>query len=316
MITKITKDISKVVEQLKAGNIAAVPTETVYGLASSALNDKAVRKIYKAKSRPTFNPLIVHVAKIEDINNFAKHIPETGKLLLEKFSPGPITLVLKKKNIIPDIVTAGKDTVAIRVPDHDMMRELISLCGFPICAPSANISGRISPTSAMEVKKELEGKIEYILDGGKCKYGLESTVVTFKRNVPVILRHGAITQEQIELLCGKVITNTGSEIHSPGMLKDHYAPKTTMLIFDGDFTELKKSNKKFAVLKKHTNQSIEKFAVGLFSTLRKLDEGKFDFILTSFVEDKGIGRAVNERLIKAAKGFLSFENGKIKIVKK
>lgn len=316
MNTSITKDIQKVAKVLKKGEIAAVPTETVYGLAANALDVKAVRKIFKAKRRPSFNPLIVHIARIEDIKKYVRRIPGAGLKILEKFSPGPVTLVLKKNEIIPDIVTAGNDTVAIRVPDNEMFRSLINECGFPLCAPSANMSGRISPTSAIDVKKELNGKISYILDGGKCKFGLESTVISFQINHPVILRHGAITQEQIESVCRKVITNNRNEIDSPGMLKDHYAPKTKLLITDVNFTEAKKIMKNIAVLNLKPHQSLQEFAEKLYSSLRKLDEKKYNYILTSFVSAEDVGRAINDRILKAAYGFLQIENGKVKITRK
>lgn len=316
MITKITKDIEIVADVLRQGEIAAVPTETVYGLAANALNEIAVKKIYKVKKRPSFNPLIVHVANVEDIKRYTLNIPDAGIKLLEKFSPGPLTLVLKKNNNIPDVVTAGKDTVAIRVPDNKILRKLIAECGFPLCAPSANMSGRISPTTASEVKKELDGKISFILDGGKCRFGLESTVVTFKRNNPVILRHGAVTQEQIESICGKVILNFQNSFDSPGLMKDHYAPKTKLLIVEGDFEKIKKLTSNTGILKIKTNQSLPEFAENLYSSLRKLDEKNFKYILTSLVSEKGIGRAINDRIIKAAYGFLKIENGKIKITRK
>ena len=186
-------DIVYAASLLRRGELVAIPTETVYGLAANALDSNAVMKIYATKQRPTFNPLIVHVAETNDISRFATNVPLNMWRLAERFSPGPLTYVLPRREIIPDVVTGGGDTVAVRVPSHPMARELLSLLDFPLAAPSANPSGYISPVTAAHVAQELGNKIPYVLDGGECAVGLESTVVAFDGDKVVVLRAGGIT---------------------------------------------------------------------------------------------------------------------------
>ncbi|HEY5123791.1 MAG TPA: L-threonylcarbamoyladenylate synthase, partial [Ignavibacteria bacterium] len=202
-MARIIKNINIVVKELLAGNVSALPTETVYGLAANALDPDAVLKIFEIKKRPHFDPLIVHIHDISEITKYAKYIPDDVFKLAEKFSPGPITYVIRKKNIIHDLVTAGLNTVAIRIPSHKLFRKVLEKLPFPLAAPSANMFGRISPTDAQEVYKELKNKINYILDGGKSKIGIESTVITFDNNNPVILRPGYITRDMIENILDK-----------------------------------------------------------------------------------------------------------------
>lgn len=309
MTTVITKDIRVVAEALALGNVACVPTETVYGLAANALNENAIVKIYETKDRPRFNPIIVHVSHKEEFEKYGENIPDKVYRLAEKFSPGPITFVVNKKGVIPDIVTAGNDSVGLRIPNHPLFMELLRQCGFPIAAPSANMFGRISPTTAEETLKELDGKIEYILDGGKCEVGIESTVISFIDDKPCILRHGAITIEEIEDEIGKVITGNGEKIISPGMTLSHYAPHKPLFLSENvlDEVELKEMNAVFMDLERFG--SPDNIAVNLFSEMRKLDESEFGIIVCKKVKDKGIGIAINDKLERASSGRISFELG-------
>ena len=221
-MTQITKNIETAVEELINGQVVALPTETVYGLSANALVADSVLKIFEIKKRPQFNPLIVHVSNVTELEKYALNIPDDVYALAEKFSPGPITFVLKKKKIIRDVVTSGLDSVALRIPSHPMFREVLQISEIPLAAPSANMFGRISPTTAKEVMKELEGKVNYVLDGGKCKVGIESTVISFLDDRIKILRPGFITKENIENIIGKkVFRGKNTDITSPGLLKFH-----------------------------------------------------------------------------------------------
>ena len=309
MRTVITKDTRVVAETLASGEVACVPTETVYGLGANALNEKAVVKIYETKDRPRFNPIIVHISRKEEFEKYGKNIPDKVYRLAEKFSPGPITFVVSKKDVIPDIVTAGNDSVGLRIPKHPLFMELLTQCGFPIAAPSANMFGRISPTTAEETLKELDGKIGYILDGGKCEVGIESTVISFVDETPCILRHGAITMEDIEDEIGKVNTGNGEKIISPGMTSSHYAPHKPLFVSEKMLEEddLKEMNAVFMDLERFG--SPDNIAVNLFSEMRKLDESDFGIIVCKKVEDIGIGIAINDKLERASSGRISFEFG-------
>ncbi len=293
------------------GNIVGLPTETVYGLGANALDENAVLKIYETKDRPKFNPIIVHIYNKEDLEKYAAEIPDEVYKLAEKFSPGPVTYVLKKKNNIPDIVTAGNDSVGLRIPSHKIFREVLKETSLPIAAPSANRSGKISPTSAEDVLKELDGKINYILDGGRCDIGIESTVISFIDNEIKILRHGFVTKEEIEEVIGKVVEsneNNTDKITSPGLLKNHYAPSTPLYIVD-DFEILKEyENKNTGVLDFGIYNDNKEIALNLFSDLRKLDEKNFDFIVCKKVKDEGLGIAINDRLERASLGHLKLFN--------
>lgn len=312
-MTKIITDIDKAVKEITDGNIVALPTETVYGLGANALNENAVLKIFEAKKRPVFNPLIVHVHDIDELDKYGKDIPDEVYKLAESFSPGPITYVVKKKRNIPDIVTSGNDSVGIRIPSHEMFRKVIKLSGVPVSAPSANRSGKISPTTAEEVMKELDGQINFILDGGKCSVGLESTVVSFLNNEISILRHGFVTKEDIEKVTGRLSISKHEKIISPGLLKIHYAPVTPMYIAD-DAEEIKSiSDKRAAVLDLSKFENKKEIALNLFSELRRLDEMKFEMIITEKTDGEGIGAAINDRLERASSGKIRVINGKIKI---
>ncbi|HNH60761.1 MAG TPA: L-threonylcarbamoyladenylate synthase, partial [Cyclobacteriaceae bacterium] len=231
-------DIAKAVELLTHDELVAIPTETVYGLAGNALSRTAVTKIFSVKNRPQFDPLIVHVPNLDKANDYVAEIPEQAKKLADKFWPGPLTLLLKKKSIIPDLVTAGLDTVGIRCPDHSLTRQLLQALPFPLAAPSANPFGYVSPTKPEHVNEQLGTKIQYILDGGPCPIGIESTIVGFEDNVPVVYRMGGLSLEAIEETIGnvKLMTHSTSNPKAPGQLKSHYAPGKKVIL--GSIEEL------------------------------------------------------------------------------
>lgn len=310
MNTVITSDSALVAAELAAGKIVAVPTETVYGLGANALDGNAVARIYEAKERPRFNPVIVHVKSFSEFEKYAEEIPQSVKTLADRFSPGPVTYILKKKNVIPDIVTAGNDSVGLRIPDHPVFQDLLAQCGFPLAAPSANMFGRISPTTAEEALKELGGRIEYILDGGRCSVGIESTVISFLNEPPEILRKGAVTREQIEETIGAIASDDKRDrLLSPGLLDSHYAPRKPLLIADdmpGDKI-LSELNACFLDLAKFGD--LRNIAVNLFTEMRKLDEAGCGVIVCTKVENSGIGEAINDKLQRASCGKISFVNG-------
>lgn len=241
-MTLIGKDIQIAANLLKKDNIIAIPTETVYGLAGNALSVSAVKKIYEIKKRPLTNPLIIHLPDTTTLNKYVKNIPAIAVKLAEHFWPGVLTLLLPKNNAIPDIVTAD---VAVRIPSHPIALQLLKKLSFPLAAPSANPFGYISPTSAEDVKRILFGKIDYILDGGQCTKGIESTIVGFDGDTPIIYRVGAISPEAIKKIAGKVEINKKQIQNplSPGMLPSHYAPDTSLYLTDNVESLLKYSRK-------------------------------------------------------------------------
>lgn len=236
-----TADFEKLSEPAKAlaeGKLVAFPTETVYGLGGNALDAQTVKKIYGAKGRPSDNPLIVHVSSKEDVYSLAETVPENAEKILDILCPGPITIILNKSNLVPDVVTAGGKTVAIRFPENEIARELIKKSGVPVAAPSANLSGRPSPTTAAHVAEDLSDKIDYIIDGGPCRVGLESTVIDLTITPPRILRPGGVSQETLAALLGEVTgyaprDEDTTSPKSPGMKYKHYAAKAEMVVFEG-----------------------------------------------------------------------------------
>ncbi len=319
MQTSIGNDIEKAIPYLKNGSLVAIPTETVYGLAANALNEDAVIKIFEAKNRPSFNPLIVHMGSWAAVEKYVQHIPAKAKILAEKFTPGPLTFLLQKTSIIPDIVTAGSEKVAIRIPNHPLTLALLQSLDFPLAAPSANPFGYISPTTAQHVLENLSGKIPYILDGGAASVGLESTIIGFDENEQVLLyRSGGISTEEIEsVLNEKVLAAPTSPQKHPetsGQLKSHYAPHTPLYI--GDIDELKKQfegkhiasisftkqfdgidpDKQFVLSKEG---SLPEAAKKLFAALRAIDTLNAEVILAEEFPNEGIGRAINDRLNRA-----------------
>lgn len=318
-MTIIGKDIKKAIDFLKKGELVAIPTETVYGLAANALEEKSVKKIFEAKERPFFNPLIIHTNSLEKINEYVEELPEKAVNLIKNFSPGPITFVLKKTKKIPDIVTGGNDTVAIRIPKHDLTLSLLSELDFPLAAPSANPFGFISPTKAIHVFEQLNKKVSYILDGGDCEVGLESTIIYFGEKTPKILRFGGIEVEKIEAIIGKVniLEKIEKNIIAPGQLKSHYAPKHKFIITDIDKflleTDINKNNigilsfnKKYdsipisnqIILSKESN--LHEAGSKLFDSLRELDKLNVEIIVSEIFPNIGIGKAINDRLKRAS----------------
>jgi L-threonylcarbamoyladenylate synthase len=313
-MAEIGKDINKAKELLESGQIVAIPTETVYGLAGNALDKSAVVKIFETKNRPEFDPLIVHVASIEDASKYVSTIPEEAHRLAKKFWPGPLTIVLKKKSVIPDIVTAGLDTVGLRCPDHELTRRLLNSIPFPVAAPSANPFGFVSPTRPEHVNEQLGDKIEYILDGGTCRVGIESTIIGFEHNSPIVYRMGGLSIESIESEIGRVHVGlySSSNPKAPGQLKSHYSPSKRVIV--GDIIELlqkypahcsgiltfdKDFNSPFQFVLS-PQASLEEAAQNLFTALRELDKHPVDVILAELVPENGLGRAINDRLRRAA----------------
>lgn len=322
-----SNDIDIAADIIKNGGLVAIPTETVYGLAANALDGKAVSKIFKAKGRPMDNPLIVHVSCIEEIDKLVSEIPPQAKKLANTFWPGPLTIILKRSNIIPAEVSAGLDTVAIRLPNNDVTRKLIKIAGVPLAAPSANTSGSPSPTSANHVLHDLDGKIDAILDAGNCRVGLESTVITLTSPVPTLLRPGGITVEELRNVLGNVEIDKAvidkvdslETVSSPGMKYKHYSPKTKIVIVDGDnesfikyvnsrssdkvaalcyIDDQPKLNVKTVTFGKMNDYNMQ--ASELFSALRKIDDLNVNIVYARCPKKSGVGLAVYNRLIRAA----------------
>lgn len=314
-LATIGKHIEIAAKTLENGGLVAIPTETVYGLAANALNEAAVLKIFEAKQRPFFDPLIIHVSGIEAVSRYAAFSHERLKKLAEAFWPGPLTLLLLKKSIVPDLVTSGLPQVAVRVPLHQLTLELLNKIDFPLAAPSANPFGYVSPTEPEHVNKQLGDKVDYILDGGKCEVGLESTIVGVEDGEICVYRLGGLAIEEIEKVVGKVELrlNLSSDPKAPGQLKNHYAPRKPLFI--GSLNELVQKNKaqKIAAIifgKKELAQAnyifnlsergdLKEAAVNLFAVLREIDETDADVIIVEPLPDEGLGRAINDRLKRA-----------------
>lgn len=316
-MAEIGKDISKAKGFLEKEQLVAIPTETVYGLAANALNPIAIAKIFEAKERPTFDPLIVHTYSLQEVHNLVTGIHPSLLKLAQTFWPGPLTLLLPKKEIIPNLVTSGLDRVGVRIPNHSLTLELLSQLNFPLAAPSANPFGYISPTTAEHVDKQLGTKISYILDGGSCEVGLESTIVGEENGEIIIYRLGGLSIDDIESVAGTVSVqlNQSSNPKAPGQLKSHYAPKKPIYI--GNMIDLQKThagkkigaivfgndlvlNEKTVVKNLSASKNFQEAAVNLFSFLRELDEEDVDVIITNLLPEQGLGLAINDRLRRAA----------------
>lgn len=313
----IGHDIIRAKEILESKGLVAIPTETVYGLAGNALDATVVTKIFKAKQRPSFDPLIVHTSSLDKASEFAEEVPELAKALASRFWPGPLTILLKRKPVIPDLVTSGLDTVAIRVPKHAMTQKLLKELDFPLAAPSANPFGYVSPTSASHVNQQLGSEVDYILDGGDCSVGIESTIVSFEHTRPKVLRLGGLSIEEIEGVIGPVDVNvhSSSKPDAPGMLKSHYAPKTRIvlneefdpgavkdlsnigaLVFD-QYLDNIDPDKQFLLSE---SGDMNEAARRLFTGLRALDQrNDINRIVTKYVPNTGLGRAINDRIRRA-----------------
>ena len=320
-------DIAEAGKILKDGGLVGIPTETVYGLAANALDGAAAAKIFQAKGRPMDNPLIVHISEFSQIGRLVEAVPEQARLLAERFWPGPLTMVLPKSPLIPDEVSAGLGTVAVRFPRHPVARAVIDAAGLPLAAPSANLSGRPSPTTAEHVMADLSGKIDAVLDGGPCSVGVESTVITLAVSPPRLLRPGGITLEQLRAVLEEVVLDqavmnplsAGAKAASPGMKYQHYSPKANVIILDGSLASYRdyvNSHREAgtaalcytgeeaglgvpAVCYGEENDSGEQ-ARELFDALRRLDDIRAKTVYARCPEPKGVGLAVYNRLIRAA----------------
>lgn len=313
-MAEIGKDIAKAIALLRKGELVAIPTETVYGLAGNALNADAVTKIFEVKNRPSFDPLIVHVPDLHAVPHYADSLPLKALALANTFWPGPLTLLFRKKDVVPDIVTSGLDSVGIRCPDHQLTRALLQELDFPLAAPSANPFGYVSPTRPEHVNEQLGDKIAYILDGGACGIGIESTIVGFEQNKSIVYRLGGLGIEDIEKVIGNVeiMLNSSSNPKAPGQLKSHYAPSKQLIL--GDLQQLlsRTSSEKVAVLSFQKKYEVEhqfilspmgniaEAAKNLFLALRVLDKMPVDTIFAELVPAEGLGRAINDRLKRAA----------------
>ena len=313
-MAEITEDISLAVKTLQAGDLVAIPTETVYGLAANALNEQSVMRIFEAKQRPTFDPLIVHIGRMEDVDLYATEIPDAARTLMAKAWPGPLTILLKKNPIIPDLVTSGLDTVGLRMPHHALTLHLLQQLDFPLAAPSANPFGYISPTTARHVQAQLGEVIPLILDGGPCEVGVESTIVDCSHERPIIHRLGGLSKEEIESWIGPVEVNIHASENpaAPGMLTSHYAPRKPMIV--GDIPSLleENRNKRVAILSFQTTYdgyphvrlsaegNLNEAARNLFASMRVLDAMEGDMIIAEWVPEEGLGLAINDRLKRAS----------------
>lgn len=318
-MAEIGKDIIHAKSLLEAGKLVGIPTETVYGLAGNALNPDAVASIFETKKRPSFDPLIIHSDSMEKIKRWVLEIPEKLKILADEFWPGPLTLLLPRESIVPDLVTSGLDRVAVRIPSHPLTLELLKSLEFPLAAPSANPFGYISPTRPEHVQKQLGDQIPYILDGGACKVGLESTIVGIEDDQIFIYRLGGLDVREIEALVGlvQIKTYSSSNPAAPGLLESHYAPSKPFILGDLDqlIQEHKHDKKRMGILSLQrifSNMPIEsqmmlsekgdlkEAAQNLFAAMRALDELDLDLILAERMPDQGLGKAINDRLNRAA----------------
>lgn len=306
---------------LHSGSLVAIPTETVYGLAGNALNPAAVARIFEVKNRPTFNPLIVHTDTWAKLQPYVREVPKLAEQLAEQCWPGPLTLLLPRTSRIPDLVTAGLDRVAVRIPQHPLTQRLLAKVAFPLAAPSANPSGYVSPTEAAHVAEQLGSQIPYILDGGTCSVGIESTIVGFAEDKLVVYRWGGLSAEQLQKTVGRAVAIVPHTVpadtspSAPGMLKSHYAPRQRVIVGNLPSLITRYPTDRVAVLSfqkmyspvpaaRHVVLSpfgnLAEAAQRLFAALRQLEKLPVDYILTEMVPNEGLGRAVNDRLLRAA----------------
>ncbi|MBK0382760.1 threonylcarbamoyl-AMP synthase [Pedobacter sp. SD-b] len=313
----ISTDLKKAIAVLNNDDIIGFPTETVYGLAGNIFSETAIKKIYQLKKRPLFNPLIVHIKSIEGLDNIARDIPTSAQKLAKTFWPGPLTLLLKKKEIIPDYITSGNKTVAVRIPNHAVALALLQQLEFPLAAPSANPYTRISPTSAKHVEDYFGKQLKVILDGGHCKSGVESTIIGFDGEQPIVYRYGAISQEDIEAVVGKVkiINKNEKKPEAPGMALKHYAPRSLLHLTDHILDDLKLfPNKKIGFLlfnkalasvnEDHqivlsASADLKEATKNLYAALHKLDSKGFDVIIAERFPNNNLGKTINDRLERA-----------------
>ena len=321
------EDIQTAGRILKEGGLVAIPTETVYGLAANALDGTAVSHIFSAKGRPMDNPLIVHISHLSQWGGLVREIPERAMKLAKQFWPGPMTIILPKSPVIPGEVTAGQQTVAVRFPENAVARAVIDAAGVPLAAPSANLSGRPSPTEARHVMADLNGRIDAVLDGGPCRVGVESTVVTLASDPPRLLRPGGITLEQLQSVLGNVEMDSavmhplasGAKVLSPGMKYKHYSPKANVIILDGDLSSYRDyvnsrcgpgtvalcytgedAGLNVPAVCYGSREDSRELARNLFDALREVDRKNAKTVYARCPKPQGVGLAVYNRLIRAA----------------
>ncbi len=313
-MARIGNNILEAADFLRKEEIIGIPTETVYGLAGNALKEVSILKIFKAKNRPKFDPLIAHVPSIEAAKELAGNFPGRLLALAEEFWPGPLTLLVQKRSFIPDLLTSGSPLVAVRVPAHPLAQKLLAAVPFPLAAPSANPFGYVSPTSAQHVEDQLGTAIPYILDGGSTPIGLESTIVSLVENKLTVHRLGGLSIENIEAVAGKVELrlNQSSNPVAPGMLKSHYSPSKPVVLGNIASMRSKYQDLQLGILsfsEEHAGPNsyalspdgnIDEAASRLFTTLRQLDRPEIDLILAEPFPDEGLGKAINDRLQRAA----------------
>ncbi len=313
-MANIGTDINKAASILREGGLVAIPTETVYGLAANAFNEDAVTKVFSAKNRPFFDPLITHISGIDQLDSLATHIPEKASELTHRYWPGPLTIILPKTDKLSDLISSGLDSAAFRVPKHPLTTTLLKTVSFPLVAPSANPFAYVSPTTAQHVADQLGDKVDYILDGGPCSIGLESTIVSFTKNTPKIVRLGGLSAEEIEQVIGSIDiqTHSSSAPEAPGMLTSHYSPGKPLLVGQLEALISKNMEKKIGIISfqrafsSHINSvlspkgDLAEAAQNLFKSLRWMANQPVDIILTEFVPNHGLGRAINDRLTRAS----------------
>lgn len=312
-------DVSFAAQCLSEDKLVVIPTETVYGLAANGLKTSAVLKIFEAKKRPRFNPLILHTNSLEKIHPLVKNIPESGIKLAKKFWPGPMSLLLTKSDLVPDLVTAGSPFVVVRIPNHPLTLDLLSRLSFPIAAPSANLYQQISPTNPGHLQHEILEKTAYVLDGGNCTIGIESTIIGFEDNRPIILREGGITANDIQKVTGIEVTPASIQIKTPGSDKVHYSTQKKLILTDNILNYLRNNQisepTTFISWKKieaenlksedmlyfwSAQQEISDAAIHLYDLLHQADSNNTRLIIAETVPNEGIGIAINDRLKRAA----------------
>jgi L-threonylcarbamoyladenylate synthase len=316
MAVRITQNVDEAAAVIRAGGLAAFATETVYGLGADALDARAAARIFEAKERPSFDPLIVHIASRDVVAGLASDVSEVARELMDRFWPGPLTLVLPKRESVPDIVTSGLESVGIRMPHHDQALQFLELAGCPVAAPSANLFGRVSPTTAAHVAEQLGDRIDIILDGGPCRVGVESTVVDVTGPIPVLLRPGGTTLEELRSVVGEISLASslapGGAARGPGMLERHYSPRTPFMLWSPTEElprgrlgllswQIQVPDPRFArAIDLSPSGSLAEAASRLFAAMRDLDAAGLDAIVATPFPAEGLGRAINDRLRRAA----------------
>ncbi len=318
MFTNLSDNISQAAHFLKIGKAVAIPTETVYGLAANIYNEQAIRSIFELKERPLNNPLIVHIHSFDQLEEIAVDIPGVAYQLAKTFWPGPLTLVLDKNPSIPDVITANKPTVGIRMPNHPVTLELLKSIDFPLAAPSANPFKRISPTNPERVFEYFENKLPFILNGGECENGIESTIIGFREGKPIIYRLGALAQNKIEEITGKIeVLNSDNEApDAPGMLDKHYSPRTKLILTENMEEEIRRNGgKKIGLLSFNffdsqelvlahkilsVTSNLDEAAHNLYEYLQELDQLDLEVIIAEMMPKKALGNSINDRLKRAS----------------